>query len=234
MAETSYQPPKIRAIIIGIIGFVVLLAVLCSLSGVVKSVGAVLLFFPSRLGVVKQVLPDEILTVDMSTNPTTVMIFKAGRYAVYTDDYDLLMIADQLSQSHGAPWLNVKFQATGEKIPLANVSRGLLPYDTPFAKGRPVFTFEITSPGRYELMHPARKINIYLVPDYTTGKEKTIYMAYAAQILVLLIPVGILYYRYDRRRRARIQAVTQLKRTTADTFWSKEYHRAKGDQDKRE
>ncbi|MDQ4077013.1 MAG: hypothetical protein M3220_12295, partial [Chloroflexota bacterium] len=42
-----------------------------------------------------------------------------------------------------------------------------------------------------------------VVPDYTVGQERTIWLSYLVQIAVIVLPVAIIYY---TRRQARIAA----------------------------
>ena len=60
-------------------------------------------------------------------------------------------------------------------------------YDTPLANGRPMVTFEITKPGEYTITHPTRPTTVYIIPDYTTGKENWINFLVVLQVVALII-----------------------------------------------
>lgn len=193
-----YQPPRIRNIVFGIMLFTVLICLLCNLSSTMKQVGNVFLYLPSRLGLIQLVRPGEIHTIDLrTTSPTLLDITRPGQYAVYTDDYDLLL-ANVLD---GPAWLQVKSHTTGERVKVVSVGRGTRPYDTCLVAGRPIFVFEVTTPDRYEIAYYFRYASISIVPDYTTGKESAIVFAYIVQIAILLTLVVIVYYLHYQRHR---------------------------------
>ena len=230
--SSELQPPSFRAIVLGIVVLIIAVLLLCSLGEVLKTVGSPFLFIPGALGLIQTVGPEDVQSVAMANSPTVVRLMQPGRYAVYTDNADLLTITDALIASNAKPWLKVKALDTGEQIPATLIDRGLQLYDTPYAKGRPVINFTITQPGAYELTHPRRSVTMFIVPDYTTGNETLLTFIYLVQIALL---VGIVVFFWRRRNRAeretaRAQKDAAIKR--ADAFWKKhtEQQRARDDQ----
>lgn len=222
MTSQNYQSPRFRDIAIAIVIFIVLLALLCNLPNTVKWVGDVFLYIPSQLGLVQRVAPEEIQTIDLRTHsPALIEITRPGRYAVFTGDYELLTQASSVVRGE-SPWLSIKAQATHEHIRFFSVERGLYPYDTPLADGRPIFIFEISVPGNYEIEHSYKQAFISIVPDYTTGKESVIMLAYALQVAILLVPLGVVCYRRYQRYRMRIKSIEApqaQKRAQGEAFW---------------
>ncbi len=203
MADQNYHPPRIQNVLIGGIAFVVLLALLWNLGGVVKRVGDVFLYIPAQLGLIQRVAPQEIIRMD---SPALVETLQPGRYMVFGDGW-----GPTLSTASGEILLNIQSQTTTEDIKIVRVQRGLRPYDTPFAEGRPMLEFEIPASGAYEIIftgHPDDLDSaIEIVPDYTTGKESVLWVAYIVQISLLVIILVIVSYPRYQRRRARIQKI---------------------------
>ena len=225
MSSQSFRAPRIRDIAIGIVAFLILLGLIRSVSVWVKIVGMPFLYIPSKLGLVQMVSPEDVQVYHLTTTPGQVDFTGAGRYAVFTNDLDLLMINDLLIASDSPPWLTVTSQASGVSMPVSFVKRGLLPYDTPYAKGRPVLTIEISRPGVYLLTHPTRDALISFVPDYTTGKEGGIVAAYIIQLAIILGVLGAVFYPRYQRRKAAQRAAQQQKRRESDRFWQNEVRR---------
>lgn len=209
MADFGYRPPRLRSIVLGIALVVVLLVLLCSLSQVVKWVGTAFLYLPARLGIVRLVTADEAIPVDLSTQGNTIQIKVPGRYEVYADNADLLILTDTMSASGALPWLKMTRVSTGALVPIEYVTRGLLPYDTPVVPGRPVFTVEIARPGEFQLTHTVRRATIWYVPDYTTGNESRFVGVMAVQVLVLLMILGVVYYRRQQKKEERLAELRQ-------------------------
>lgn len=204
MTVKGYESPSLRNIFIGILAFVVLLAALCNLPNALKLVGNVFLFVPAQLGLIQRVRPAEVHTIDLtSPSPAVFEITKAGRYAIYTDDYDLLMG----NVLNGTASLQVKSQASGEQIKVQPVTRGAGPFDTALAPGRPILVFDLPAPGRIEIAYFFRYATIAIVPDYVTGKEPLIVFLTIVQIAILLALVSLLYYPAYQRRRERLRRI---------------------------
>lgn len=206
MTSDSYRPARLRSIGIGIAIFVVLLLALCSLSQGVKWFGSVLLFLPERLGLVRTVRPGEVLDLEMSKSPTQVTFARPGLYQVYTSDYDLLVISDQLATSDAPPWVRITQVDGGPPVLVTYIKRGLLPFDTPHAAGRPVMEIEIIEPGSYTLDYPTRKATMSLAPNYASGRETLIYAAFGVQIFLLALPFLRMLLRREQQTRSLVRA----------------------------
>lgn len=221
--KSQYKAPQILAIAGGIIIFTFLLIIFFSLSQVVKSIGNVFLFLPDKLGIVQTVKKAEIAEVDMSIPSVSLYFEKPGLYTVYTSDYDLLVINDDLIKHKMDPWLEVTEISSGTPVKVDYVERGLRLYDTPLAKGRPIHTFYIDTPGTYEIGHLTKQVSIYFLPDYMTGNEDLIAMSYLVQLAVLLVIAGYFYRRKANTRAAKIREVKNLKKIKdqdGKLFWS--------------
>lgn len=220
MASAGYQAPKLRSILIGIILAVILLVFVCSLSQSVKFMGTAMLALPSSLGSIRTVQPAEVQELFLKNSPTLILVNTPGRYHIYTSDYDLLTMTMQLADSDSKPWLTMTNQATGEVLPLEFVHRGLRLYDTPLASGRPIFAFTIAVPGRYQIDHPARAASIFILPDYTTGREGTITAWIVAQIAGIAAVAAFFILRARSRRMAAIREIKNLgRRGREKDFW---------------
>jgi hypothetical protein len=206
MTSESYRPPRLRTIGLGIAFFVLLLILVCSLSQGVKWAGAALLFLPERVGLTEPVHRAEVTTVDMQVSPQPFAFPEAQAYHVYTSDYDLLVISDELARSRAPAWLTITRAETGAHVPVTILGRGLMPYDSPWAAGRPVLAVQIGQAGTYVLDFPTRKAKMTLVPDRTTGREPLIFTAFAVQLAVLAAPFALALYRRELRLRDRLRA----------------------------
>lgn len=227
MSEPAYTHPRLHSILLGILAAVVLLFLFAFLGDIVKWTGAAMLFLPARLGLLHQVRADEIQAVDFSLSPAQVFFPQVGQYALYTSNDDLLAITDTLLEAGGLPWL-VILSPEGERLPVTFIRRGLRPYDTPLAKGRPIYTFTIPSAGIYTLSHPTRPfLTIYLVRDYVSGQER-----FHASLLTAetpgLIALGfyLIYHRNGPSQR-RMRTARAQKRQQVEAFWEKRRQREK-------
>lgn len=222
MTVKGYQAPKIRDILIAPLTFLAVLALLFMLSSVVKRIGDAFLFIPAKLGVVQRVEPAEVREIDLrNPSPALVQLTKPGKYAVYTGDTTLLE-ANAVRGKDAAVWLAIKSRAAGEPISISSVERGLRPYDTPFAEGRPIFTFDIAAADQYEVNYSYREAFIFIVPDYVSGNESVIWLAYGAELAVMLLIAGLLYYpRYQRTRRVleSMGALRSQNRARVEASW---------------
>ena len=203
MTFSDPKPARFRDIIFAVLILVVALVVFINLGVAIKAVGYGLMVIPSALGIAHQVGPTEVVTYDLSASPTLVGFGRPGRYAVYVYDSDLLTVSDQLELSGAPPWITLESQTTGEKVPVTFVTRGLRPYDTLLAKGRPALSFVITEPGFYVMRHPTRSFGISIVRDYVTGKEKLLVTIFLIEIVLVSMPVSLpAVRRYLARREA--------------------------------
>lgn len=222
-ARNQYKSPTIFAILAGVITFIILLIAFFTLSQVVKSVGNVFLFLPDKLGIIQTVKRTEIAEVNMSHPPTNLYFDKPGLYTVYTNDYDLLIINDELIKHKMDPWLEINEISSGTSVKVDYVERGLRIYDTPLAKGRPIHTFSIENPGTYEIGHLTKPVSIYFLPDYMTGNEDLIAISFLGQLAILTVVGGAFYRRKAKVRAAKVQEVKNLKKINnndSKQFWS--------------
>lgn len=190
--------PTIRAILGGIALLVILILAILNIPIIFKYIGATLTFIPSQLGLFQVVSRNEVMPVDMNSNPTSITFTKPDRYLLYTDNYDLLTVNDAIVAVNGKPWLNIQSES-GEPVQVVLIERGMTIYDTPFARGRPVASFEIIHSGVYTLVHPRKPVNIYIVPDYLSGSEGKITFFICLEIVFVVLV--ILYF--SRKRRAK-------------------------------
>lgn len=199
MSHQSYRSPKLTSIMGGILLAILLLIGLCMLGSVVKSIGSAVLFLPAQLGVLSQVRAADVATLDMQHSPSMLAFARPGLYHVYTADLDLLETAAALEASDAEAWLTIRSARSGEEVPVSIVTRGVRPYDTPHAPGRPILSFALRTPGEYILIHPSRPVTVAVVPDYTTGKETTLVLAALAE-MALVVGAGALVLRRRNRR----------------------------------
>jgi hypothetical protein len=226
MTDQNYHPPRIRNVIIGAMAFVALVVLLWNLGEVVKRVGEVFLYIPAQLGLIRRVAPQEIIRMD---SPAVVETLQPGRYMVFGGGW-----GPALSTVSGEILINIQSQTTAEDIKIVRVQRGLRPYDTPLAEGRPMLEFEIPSAGLYEIVftgHPDDLDKaIEIVPDYTTGKDSVLWVAYSVQIALLIIILVIVSYPRYQRRRARIQKIEAPQKkmqSKGQAFWDAQVQKDK-------
>ena len=217
--SASTAGPKLRSILAGIALFCAILGFFAVLPEAIKWAGYPLLWLPARLGLVNQVTVAAVQSFDLATPPNQMVASTVGRYAVYTRDSDLLALELVATR----PWLNVSALVTGERAPAYLVPRGLRPYDTPLALGRPVLTFVVDTPGVYEfsrvMLSPPELVSV--VPDYVTGKEKVINFLMLSQLaLVSALPFRWAMHRGMSRRRA-LRTERRSRRARADELWQR-------------
>jgi hypothetical protein len=181
-------PPSFRSIFAGIAAAILLLLAFLNLPVLVKYAGAVLAFIPSKIGLIQVVRPEEIMPVDMSISPTSVTLTKPGNYALYTDNYDLLVINDAVVEAHKDPWVKIELENKKE-IQVDLVSRGMALYDTVYARGRPVATFTIETPGTYLITHPTRYAIASIVPNYMSGQENWTNFLFIVEVIILVVVI---------------------------------------------
>lgn len=196
-------PPTFRSILAGIAAAILLLLAVINLPLLVKSLGVVLGFLPSKIGLIQVVKPDEVMTIDISTSPSLINVATPGDYLLYTSNYDLLVINDAVVEAESEPWLKIASESK-EDIPVHLISRGMTWYDTIYAKGRPVARFSIESPGAYLITHPTRYDTASIVPNYEAGRENWITFIYLAELAVLIFLIwDIRGAIRERRKKAR-------------------------------
>ena len=211
LANSKFKAPRIVAIAGGVVISILLLVAFLTSAHVVKSFGSVFLFLPDKLGILQTATRTEVAEVNMSNPPTDLYFEKPGLYTIYTIDYDLLIINDEIAKHELDPWLKITEISSGKPVKVDYVERGLRLYDTPLAKGRPIHTFYIDTPGAYEIGHMTKNVSIYFLPDYMTGNEDLIAMSYFGQLAILLAIAGFFYRRKAKIRKASIQEIKDLK-----------------------
>lgn len=222
MANHGYKPPGFLAIVGGVILFVIMIGLVCSISTTVKVLGYGLLYLPSRLGLLDVPRPEDIQRLDLISTPVDAY-FEPGTYEVFTSNYELLSISMQLEDTTSTTWFHVASATTGDPNKVDFVLRGLMPYDTPFAEGRPVLRFTINDPGLYRLSFPTPPAtSLYFVPDTTTGKEWLIWLTYLAEVGLILGVPGWFYIRGWRRDAEELAEMRRALRARADSFWEQE------------
>ncbi|MAT41665.1 MAG: hypothetical protein CL609_04935 [Anaerolineaceae bacterium] len=219
MSETSYRPTSGRAIILGIIAFIILLSIFCGLSEVLKTVGSPFLLIPQQLNIIPKVTRADVMEFEMRQSPVEVQLERTGEYAVYTKDIDLLIITDQILEAQGNPWFNLIDQSTGEKLDVKFVKRGLIPFDSSLVKGRPVYIFDITHPGNYQFSFPRRYATIYVLPDNIVGNESTVFVFVVIQLVILAFPISYFIRKLIHKRQEKLSEIRNLKKTNDSQFW---------------
>jgi len=224
MSETSYRPTSARAIILGIIAFIILMSIVCGLSEVLKTVGSPFLFIPQQLNIIPKVTRADVMEYEMRQSPVEVQLQRTGEYAVYTKDIDLLIITDQILAAEGNPWFNLVDLSTGEKLEVQFVNRGLIPFDSALVKGRPVYIFNIQKPGNYQFSFPRRYATIYVLPDNIVGNESTVFVFVIIQLVILGFPISHLVRRFIKKRQAKLAEIRNLKKSNDIQFWEELKH----------
>ena len=234
MASAYNEAPKFRSIFLGIALFLIGVVLLCSLAEVIKLLSAPLLFIPAKLGLIQDVTADDVITVKLATTPSRFNLYRPGPYAIYESDVDILEITDALAKSHAAPWVKINALSTGESIPVTYVERGLLPFDSALVRGRPIFAFNITTPGTYEMSHITRPTSsVSILPDAVTGHETLIVIAAIVQLAILLSPA--IYFGIRRYRHYRAELAARQERTLqVNEKWREIFARWQAKQDDKE
>jgi len=194
------KPPTFRSIFFGITLAIIALLAFFRIGDVVKYTGTALMYVPAKLGLIDMVMPKDVIPLPLEKNPSLITIPSPGQYAMYLNNYDMLVVHDAIFASDAEPWMELQSEDLDTPVELTLIGRGLTWYDTPFARGRPVVTFKIDEPGAYQFTHPARQDIMYLVPDTMTGKESLITFWVLAEIALI---GGVTFYIIRKRTAAR-------------------------------
>lgn len=213
------KPPTFRSILFGIVLFIIALLAFLRIADVVKYTGTALMYIPAKLGLIDMVMPKDVIPLPLAENPSMITIPSPGQYVMYLNNYDMLVVHDAIVARDSEPWMILQPEDLDTQIELTLIGRGLAWYDTPFARGRPVVTFTIDEPGTYQFTHPARKDNMYLVPDAVTGKESLITFWVLAEIALI---GGVIFYivrkRTVTRREQRVKTQAENRARVEDTW----------------
>jgi hypothetical protein len=196
------KQPTIGSIVLGIGLFIVALLAFLRLPDVIKYTGTALMYVPAKIGLIDMVTPRDVIPMSLAENPSLVTISTPGRYILYVNNYDLLVIHDAVVEGNSHSWLTIQSEDLGTEVPVTLIERGLAWYDTPFAPGRPVVTFEIDQPGTYRFTHPARPDIAHIVPDTLTGQESRITFWVLAEVA---LASGVVIYIVRKRTASRRQ-----------------------------
>ena len=213
------EQPTFRSIFLGIALFIIALLAFFRIADVVKYTGTVLMYVPSRLGLIDMVMPEDVIPLPLNENPSAITIPSPGQYVMYLNNYSLLVVHDAVVASDAKPWMKLQSEDIGTQVELTLIGRGLTWYDTPFARGRPVVKFTIDQPGSYQFIHPTRQDSIYLVPDTLTGKESIITFWVLLEVAMI---GGLVFYIFRKRtaslREKRIKTQAENRARVEDTW----------------
>lgn len=219
MSADSYRPSSIRAIVLGIIAFIIILSIFCGLAEVIKSVGAPFLILPEKLGWIPDVSRDDVVTVNMENKAIQINFDRTGDFVVYAYNYDLLVMTDELAKANAIPWMKIENTQSGQQIAVDYIQRGLTPFDSSNARGRPIFHFIVPEKGNYRISYPSRQVLLYFLPDQVTGNMGIILFCFVIQVIILAIPVGTFFNARRKKQKAKLDEIRNLKKTSDEKFW---------------
>ena len=220
--RVSVQLKQIASVVMGALVVALIVGFFTSPVDTLKWLGAPLLVLPSVLGITPTAKPEEIQTVSLYQDSPVVTVERAGQYAIYTDDRNVLSRANML-EGTGASWITAQLTPTGVvEISGAPVLRGARPYDPVSVRGRPILTFNLPDAGHYVLSFSPQSGTVYFAPDDVTGREAAIVIAMAAQIIAIAIAVLLVRWpqlqRAEQQRRQLAGKLAQ-KRVKDQKFW---------------
>ena len=196
------KPPTMGSIVLEIALFIAALLAFLRLPDIIKYTGTVLMYVPAKVGLIDMVMPQDVIPMSLAKNPSSVTISSPGRYILYVNNYDLLVIHDAIVEGNSKPWIKIQSEDFGTEVAITLIGRGLAWYDTPFAPGRPVVSFIIDQPGKYLIIHPTRPDTAYFVPDTLTGQESRITFWVLTEIALI---GGVVIYIVRKRTASRRQ-----------------------------
>jgi hypothetical protein len=219
MSADSYRPSSVRAIILGIIAFIILVSIFCGLAEVIKYAGAPFLIIPEKLGWIPEVNKDDVVTVNMNSKATQINFERTGDFVVYAYNYDLLVMTDELANANAIPWLKITNAQNGQSLPVDYVQKALTPFDSSHARGRPIFHFIVPEQGVYNIQFPGREVLIFFLPDQVTGNMGIILFCFVIQAVILAIPIGSIIRSRQLKQKAKLDEIRNLKTTSDEKFW---------------
>jgi hypothetical protein len=220
----TYHSPTFRTIALGSVLFLLLIAILLRSAEVIKLIGSPLLFLPEKLHLIECLHAYDVARVDSDGRLEVILnSSSSGRFAIYTGNTTLLLNTNARLAEEKPPTIHVTEANGGNEIPVYYFERSLRFFDTRFARGRPIYGFQIERPGTYVISSPSIEATIYIVPDYTTDKEGMLTAAYLIQAGILLTPAGFIFVRQYRKQRARNQQLIGLKQINGESFWKSQF-----------
>jgi hypothetical protein len=162
-------------------------------SQLVKRGGDILAIIPDKLGLVHRVQPTEVRPLKFLVGNSVKEWFDPGKYLVFADSVELFMTgtlgekvkisAKELIEVRGIDGKPAQSLVT-------SLERGVRPYDTPAAAGRPIFRIDIKEAGSYGITSTVGgDIRMSIVPDRASGREYFIAALFLIQIAILLSPL---------------------------------------------
>jgi hypothetical protein len=191
--------PSLRNLGLGLLVFIVIIVRCLFAPETVKQLGIPFLFIPYKIGLIKEVAPDDVWVIDSLSSLNIVNIRNPGRYVIYSNYINLLLTAVTATKKDVPNFIEITFKESGERMPVSFVTRGVRPFDNPNAEGRPLFTFEVKTAGLYEIQFIEDNISlrgdevISVLPDYTTGNEGIILLAFLVPLIILSTPFIVIY-----------------------------------------
>jgi hypothetical protein len=201
----------------------------------VKKTGNVFLVIPDALGIIHRAAPSEITATRLAWGYPVTVSLRSGNYLIFTGDIRMLAMSIVLqSNAEIQPinWMTIrKADEGGEEVPLSPVMRGLRPYDSAIADGRPIVRFNIAEKGNYEFFNEmsGSNIRVHLVPDYVTGKEPVLLLLFLAQAALVISPVYGIHLIRTRKARALRRRAFKEQRRKADELVALSLNHRKAD-----
>jgi len=130
-----------------------------------------------------------------------------------------LVMTDELAQANAKPWMEITNSQNGQSLAVDYVQRALTPFDSSNARGRPIFHFIVPETGSYHIQYPGREVLIFFLPDQVTGNMGIILFCFVIQLIVLSIPIGTIIRNQQKKQKARLDEIRNLKTTSDEKFW---------------
>ena len=208
---------------LGLVAFGIILLALMQLPTIAKTLGTPFMLWPEFLGVTQRVRSDEVVraTIAANTFESSAEIPQSGRFLLYTDNYHYL---NNSVKNGSIAWIKLFSADSNARVPMLPVSRGLRPYDTPLAAGRPIMRIQASRSGFVNIEHPnlEEPVTIYIVPDYLSGNEGLLSILFAAQLaLIIGIPLAIRHNSLRRAQQERL-ASSMGRQAKVDAFFENE------------
>ena len=97
------KQPTCLSIGMGISLFVLFFLAFFRIPDIVKYAGAGLMYVPAKMGLINMVEPQDVIPMALAENPSLVTIPSPGRYIMYINDYDLLVVHDAVVEGNSHP-----------------------------------------------------------------------------------------------------------------------------------